>query len=49
MSLAGAQDKLPVALRNDALVIPINGAASTHILKPDNPRLIDGVQMKPCA
>ncbi len=44
MSLAGAQDKLPVALRNDALAIPINGAASTHILKPDNPRLIDSVQ-----
>jgi serine/threonine-protein kinase HipA len=44
MSLAGAQDKLPVALREGELSIPVNGAASTHILKPDNPRLIDSVQ-----
>lgn len=44
MSLAGAQDKLPVALRGDELAIPVNGAASTLILKPDNPRLIDSVQ-----
>jgi serine/threonine-protein kinase HipA len=44
MSLAGAQDKLPVALRGDLIAIPVNGAASTHILKPDNPRLIGSVQ-----
>lgn len=44
MSLAGAQDKLPVALRDDQLTIPVNGAASTHILKPDNSRLIGSVQ-----
>ena len=44
MSLAGAQDKLPVALQGDGLAIPINGAPSTHILKPDNPRLLDSVQ-----
>lgn len=44
MSLAGAQDKLPVALRDGMLTVPINGAPSTHILKPDNPRLLDSVQ-----
>lgn len=44
MSLAGAQDKLPVAFLNGDLAIPVNGAASTHILKPDNQRLIGSVQ-----
>lgn len=44
MSLAGAQDKLPVALRDGGLAIPLNGAPSTHILKPDNPRLFGSVQ-----
>lgn len=44
MSLAGAQDKLPVVLNGDRLAIPVNGAASTHILKPDNPRLLGSVQ-----
>lgn len=44
MSLAGAQDKLPVALHENMLAIPINGAPSTHILKPDNPRLPGSVQ-----
>lgn len=44
MSLAGAQDKLPVAIEAGRLAIPINGAASTHILKPDNPRLPGSVQ-----
>jgi serine/threonine-protein kinase HipA len=44
MSLAGAQEKLPVAWGNGAVAIPVNGAPSTHILKPDNPRLIGSVQ-----
>jgi serine/threonine-protein kinase HipA len=44
MSLAGAQDKLPVAVRDNQLAIPINGAPSTHIMKPDNSRLPDSVQ-----
>jgi serine/threonine-protein kinase HipA len=44
MSLAGAQDKLPVRHADGAISIPINGAASTHILKPDNPRLPGSVQ-----
>ena len=39
MSLAGAQEKLPVALIEGQIAIPVNGAPSTHILKPDNPRL----------
>jgi serine/threonine-protein kinase HipA len=44
MSLAGAQDKLPLAMRGGGLAIPTGGAASTHILKPDNPRLPGSVQ-----
>lgn len=44
MSLAGAQDKLPVRLSGGNLSVPVNGAASTHILKPDNPRLPGSVQ-----
>ncbi len=36
LSLAGAQDKLPVAVIEDKIAIPINGAPSTHILKPIN-------------
>jgi serine/threonine-protein kinase HipA len=39
MSLAGGQDKLPVAIVEDRVAIPVYGAPSTHILKPDNPRL----------
>lgn len=44
MSLAGAQEKLPVALVDGGVAIPVNGASSTHILKPDNPRLSGSVQ-----
>lgn len=44
MSLAGAQDKLPVAWLDGQVAIPLNGAPSTHILKPDNPRLAGSVQ-----
>jgi serine/threonine-protein kinase HipA len=43
MSLAGAQQKLPVALIDGQIAIPLNGAPSTHILKPDNPRLAGSV------
>jgi len=43
MSLAGAQEKLPVAVLPDGtLGIPINGAPSTHILKPDARRRLWG-------
>jgi serine/threonine-protein kinase HipA len=45
MSLAGAQSKLAVALDgDDRICIPMNGSPSTHILKPDSPRLCGGVQ-----
>lgn len=44
MSLAGAQDKLPVMLVDGKIAIPLNGAPSTHILKPDNSRLEGSVQ-----
>lgn len=44
MSLAGAQEKLPVAVIEGQIAVPINGAPSTHILKPDNPRLPGSVQ-----
>lgn len=44
LSLAGAQDKLPVAIIEGNIAIPMNGAPSTHILKPINrdfPTLIE--------
>jgi len=44
MSLAGAQEKLPVAVINGKIAVPTNGAPSTYILKPDNPRLSGSVQ-----
>jgi serine/threonine-protein kinase HipA len=34
LSLAGAQDKLPVFIKDDQILISLNGAPSTHILKP---------------
>lgn len=44
MSLAGAQTKLAVAWDGKHIYIPIDGAPSTHILKPDAERLWGGVQ-----
>lgn len=45
MSLAGAQEKLPLTRSADGgLAAPIDGAPSTLILKPDNPRLPGSVQ-----
>ena len=44
LSLAGAQDKFPIAIIDGNLAIPMNGAPSTHILKPINrdfPSLIE--------
>ena len=44
MSLAGAQTKLAVALDEAGRIsIPMNGSPSTHILKPDVPRLLSSV------
>lgn len=34
LSLAGAQDKLPVVFDGHRVGLPLNGSASTHILKP---------------
>ena len=43
MSLAGVQSKLSVRLLEDGrLGIPVDGAPSSHILKPDNPGLLWG-------
>lgn len=39
MSLAGVQEKLPLTLIGETLAVPVNGALSTHILKPDSARL----------
>jgi len=45
MSLAGVQSKLAVALdERGRICIPMNGSPSTHILKPDAPRLLGSVQ-----
>jgi serine/threonine-protein kinase HipA len=45
MSLAGAQSKLAVAVdERGQICIPMNGSPSTHILKPDSPRLWGGIQ-----
>jgi len=45
MSLAGVQTKLAVARDADGrLYIPLDGAPSTHILKPDSDRLLGSVQ-----
>ncbi len=37
LSLAGAQGKLAVLFEEGKIALPLNGAASSHILKPDNP------------
>ncbi len=45
MSLAGVQSKVAVAVDCDGRIcIPMNGSPSTHILRPDSPRLPGGVQ-----
>jgi serine/threonine-protein kinase HipA len=45
MSLAGVQSKLAVAVdASGRICIPLEGAPSTHILKPDAERLWGGVQ-----
>lgn len=42
MSLAGVQQKLPLSLVDGQMCIPIFGSASTHILKPDDPKRLYG-------
>jgi serine/threonine-protein kinase HipA len=43
LSLAGAQDKLPVVFDGDRIGLPKNGAPSSHILKPAMRTLSDTV------
>ena len=38
LSLAGAQDKLPVIVHNNGICLPLGGTPSTHILKPEPDR-----------
>jgi serine/threonine-protein kinase HipA len=44
MSLAGAQTKLAVAVFDTKISLPLRGAASTHILKPESDRLYASVE-----
>lgn len=44
MSLAGAQTKLAVAIFDHKIKLPLRGAASTHILKPQGDRLYATVE-----
>lgn len=34
LSLAGAQDKIPVAIKEGTILLPLNNAPSSHIIKP---------------
>jgi serine/threonine-protein kinase HipA len=43
LSLAGAQDKLPVRIEGGNICLPLGGAPSTHILKPAVDRFEDVV------
>jgi serine/threonine-protein kinase HipA len=43
LSLAGAQNKLPVFFDGEQISLPINGAPSSHILKPPVERYPDSV------
>ncbi|TSA11285.1 MAG: type II toxin-antitoxin system HipA family toxin [Comamonadaceae bacterium] len=43
LSLAGAQDKLPVVFDGERLGLPRNGTPSSHILKPAIPAVEDSV------
>ncbi|NBV42011.1 type II toxin-antitoxin system HipA family toxin, partial [bacterium] len=38
LSLAGAQPKIAVHIQDDRISLPLNGAPSTHLLKPEHPR-----------
>ncbi|MBW1849688.1 MAG: type II toxin-antitoxin system HipA family toxin [Deltaproteobacteria bacterium] len=38
LSLAGAQDKLPVIIQNNGICLPLGDTPSTHILKPEPDR-----------
>lgn len=38
LSLAGVQDKLPIAIFGESICLPLDGSPSTHILKPPHHR-----------
>ena len=38
LSLAGAQDKLPVVMHGDTIALPLGNTPSTHIIKPEPER-----------
>jgi serine/threonine-protein kinase HipA len=44
LSLAGVQDKLPVYLEGDDVLLPEEGAPTSHILKPPIPDLPESVE-----
>ena len=41
LSLAGAQDKLPVVIDSEAIALPLGNTPSTHIIKPEPERFPD--------
>jgi len=43
LSLAGAQEKLPVVFDGDRIGLPLNGTPSSHILKPAIRAVLDSV------
>lgn len=43
LSLAGAQDKLPVVVAGERIGLPLHGTPSSHILKPAIPGIADSV------
>ncbi len=45
LSLAGAQSKLPVVVRNGRIGLPVGGGPSTHILKPELSEWFKGIAL----
>lgn len=43
LSLAGAQSKLPVIVRDERIALPVGNAPSTHILKPELSEWFKGI------
>jgi len=43
LSLAGAQSKLPVIIRDERIGLPVGNAPSTHILKPELSEWFEGI------
>ena len=45
LSLAGAQGKLPVLIRDDKICLPLGSTPSSHIIKPEPERFLGLLQM----